>query len=97
MRDLFGQEIPDAPAPSRRLRQLRDFAHPAKPGTGPAGQTCRTCANRCRVEGGTKIYQKCGLLKAAWTKGPATDLHCRDAACSFFRIDTPERAPSPPP
>ncbi len=45
MNDLFGQPIVEASLPGRRTktkpRQAKGYAAP--PGTGPAGEACKTC------------------------------------------------------
>lgn len=76
MKDLFGVEVPDVDPPPRT-----DWAHPAKPGTGPEGKTCKTC-DHLRVNAMSKNYYKCGLIKA--TGGPGTDIHLKDAACAYY-------------
>lgn len=91
MKDLFGNEVafePDRPALTEleRKRLYRKNAsvprgHAAKPGTGPAGETCKTCTHYAiREWAGT--YRKCNLMKASWTQGPKTDIRARDPACS---------------
>ena len=54
--------------------------HAWKPGTGPAGETCGSCANLAHRRM-SKIYLKCALMSATWTGGGATDVKARDAAC----------------
>lgn len=76
MKGLFGDELPDVDP-----RASNDFAHPARPGTGPAGKACRDCAHLRKREA-SRAYYKCGLVKP--THGPGTDIRLRDAACMFF-------------
>lgn len=87
MTDLFGQ--PDPPARSPRHRPAR--GHAAPPGTGPEGETCGTCTHLVRTGRSRRCYPKCGLIRAAWTHGPKTDIRIRDKACRKW-----ERAESPP-
>jgi hypothetical protein len=56
-------------------------SHAAAPGTGPEGETCKTCRNLERVRF-AKSYLKCGLMRSHWTGGPGTDVKAGDAACS---------------
>lgn len=82
--DLFGQPILGAPpAPEgdgkRKKTVLRGYAD--TPGTGPAGETCRSCRHYARVEH-AKVYLKCALMRARWTGGPGTDILARSPACS---------------
>lgn len=56
-------------------------AYPKAPGTGPAGETCRSCANATPHDC-SRRYWKCGLVN--WTKGPATDIRLKSPACAFW-------------
>lgn len=55
--------------------------HAAMPGTGPAGENCKTCRHLCRQRM-AKTYLKCGLMRASWTGGPGTDIRAKDPACA---------------
>lgn len=84
--DLFGQPVTSAPPPAladgkRRKTQPKGYAAP--PGTGPKGETCRSCAHYCRVEP-AKRYLKCGKVRARWTGGPGTDILARSPACAYW-------------
>ena len=66
----------------------------APPGTGPAGESCGTCAHhviRCL----SKKYHKCALAHALWTGGRASDILVRAAACKGWegKTDLPKEAP----
>ena len=75
---LFGWDEPMKPT-KRKTGQPKGNAAPI--GSGPKGETCRTCAHsRCvRL---AKVYHKCALVKA--TGGPGTDIRLKWAACSRF-------------
>ena len=75
--DLFGN-----PVESARKPKPRRYAHADRPGTGPKGETCVTCANLVCKET-SKRYYKCGITQ--YTNGPATDVRLKDAACSFWK------------
>lgn len=82
MKDLFGEEITSpAPLPPgvRHKTQAKGYAD--NPGTGPAGETCKTCKHRARIEH-AKVYQKCLLAKYRWTGGPGSDIKVASPACS---------------
>lgn len=81
MISIFGDDIPDEPA---RVRQ--DRAHPAPPGSGPDGRTCKTCKHRRlqKTRAGSKFF-KCFLMRRLWTFGAATDIRCRDKACRHYQ------------
>jgi hypothetical protein len=85
MKDLFGNELTEAQALAivkRKTPQPRGYAAP--PGTGPKGETCRTCAHYTLREF-AKVYRKCGLMEAKWTGGPATDILARAPACRLWK------------
>lgn len=83
------QELIDAPLrnPNRSAfalptkRTKKDAAHAAPPGTGPEGETCKSCLHiyRNRL---SKVYLKCDLMRAHWTGGGGTDIRAKDPACS---------------
>lgn len=90
--DLFGHDAPArTDAERKRMRRRAASAprgHAALPGTGPDGETCGTCRHMVRRKF-SKAFLKCGLNEAAWTRGPASDIRARDAACRKWE-------PSPP-
>jgi hypothetical protein len=65
----------------RSPRSARKGLHAAEPGTGPADETCGSCAHLYRKEM-ARTYLKCWLCKPAWTGGGGTDVRARDKACS---------------
>ena len=70
--DLFG-------APSRAPRKTtQPRGYYQRPGSGPAGETCGTCAHVCRNDG----FAKCRRARAAWTYSRRTDILLRSPACS---------------
>lgn len=83
--DLFGQEI-ESPLPSipGARKPTRPNGYAAPPGTGPAGETCKTCQHYCRTGGHAKHYLKCGRTRHAWTHGPGTDIKAGAPACKFW-------------
>lgn len=88
LRDIFGNEVSEAEARrmlKRKTPQPKGYAAP--PGTGPAGETCKSCRHIYRVEtGGRKAFRKCALIKA--TAGPGTDILAKAPACR--RWEAPE-------
>lgn len=78
MKDLFGTEIPETKPPKRHHWSS---AYAAKPGTGPARETCKTCLHyTIRRLGGS--YRKCALTRNTWTGSPASDILAKSPACS---------------
>ena len=71
---------------SLKLRKARNGLHAAEPGTGPAGESCGTCAHLAR-KSMAKTYLKCGLCRSMWTGGGGSDVRARDPACSKWERD----------
>ena len=84
-RYLLGKDA----APNRKPTVKRGYA--AQPGTGPEGETCKTCQHKvtCGNYSG-KHYIKCKLREAAWTNGEGTDILARSPACSKWEKKLPE-------
>lgn len=62
------------------------------PGTGPEGETCKTCAHIARTATRSgKVFRKCGLNKGNWTHGPGSDIRAGAPACSKWEAE-PETA-----
>lgn len=85
MNDLFGHPIPEKslPTPSSekgKRKPTKPNGYAAIPGTGPTGETCRTCAHLARVRH-SKKYLKCLLERHRWTNGPGTDIRASSPAC----------------
>lgn len=84
---LFGGSAPAksmAPARSPRPGGYAD-----RPGTGPEGESCGTCAN-CRAKrGASKTFYKCVLMLASWTGSRGTDVLLRSPACSKWSPGKP--------
>jgi hypothetical protein len=82
MRDLFGNEIGLEEA-RRLLRsktpQRRGYAAP--PGSGPAGETCKTCLHYTHGGSGSRSFPKCALRQATWNHSYGTDILARAPAC----------------
>lgn len=78
--DLFDDMGRD-PLNTARIR--RNGATPAEIGTGPEGETCKTCKFATYIEHANRYY-KCVLMKNSWTAGPGTDIRLKWAACSFW-------------
>ncbi|UYW28221.1 hypothetical protein OKC48_06790 [Methylorubrum extorquens] len=71
--DLFG-------APPAKPRGTQAAGYAWTPGTGPAGETCGSCASLAKVRLAS-TYNKCAFVRAAWTGGKATDVLLRSPAC----------------
>lgn len=86
--DLFGAPLPVTPLPPppgqkpKRKTEVAD-GYAARPGTGPAGEKCRTCVHAVYVSH-AKRYWKCGLVRHAWRGSVRTDIRLRSPACRFW-------------
>jgi hypothetical protein len=88
--DLFGEKVIERISearPGRKPTQPKGYA--ASPGTGPAGETCKTCTHK-RSTGSAcaRVYWKCDLMRNAWTGGPGTDIRMGSPACSRWEKDS---------
>lgn len=75
-RDLWNRPIP--PPKKKTGPVANGYAYP--PGTGPKGETCRTCRHLHRKRMGN-VYLKCSLVRHLWTGGVGTDIRARSPAC----------------
>lgn len=67
---------------------MRAAGYAAQPGTGPAGESCGSCAHCCaKVRG--KTYYKCELMMAAWSTCRSTDVLVGSPACERWTAGTP--------
>ncbi len=89
MRDLFG-EAPQQPGhriPGSKLgpKGGKHYVEPrgyyAPPGTGPAGETCKTCAHIVMRGNVTGRYLKCLRARGKWTGGRKSDILAGSPAC----------------
>lgn len=99
---LGGKATPGHKTPRVRRYSAPKVApagHAAKPGTGPAGETCGGC-HWLSVFHFRRTYNKCGARPGdTWKGGRATDIRPLDAACSKFQRAAnrlPPAGPLPP-
>lgn len=90
MKDLFGNdinELRDLPKPPREKpkRSETPKGYADRPGTGPEGETCKTCQNAAAVRHNSKVYHKCLLLQGIWTNSYGTDIRLKSPACSRWQ------------
>jgi hypothetical protein len=94
--DLFGNAPPDgsttlprsplvlSPPIPRGKHYVEPRGYAAMPGTGPEGKRCRDCAHYAHAGGVAGSYPKCGLNRARWTHGRATDILANAPSCKKF-------------
>jgi hypothetical protein len=81
VRDLFHLDRALTPSERKRLhRRYQKNGYATVPGSGPAGETCKTCKHIVRLRY-ARVYRKCGLMRSFWTHGPGTDIEARSPAC----------------
>lgn len=68
---------------SKKRKPTQANGYAAKPGTGPEGETCKTC-NHHIIRSCGKNYHKCELLGKHLTRGTGTDIRVRSPACSYW-------------
>ena len=84
--DLFADVVTAPPPPppgidKRHVTQRKGYA--AQPGTGPAGETCKSCKHIARIRR-SSTYIKCGLARERWTHGGGTDILTKAPACHYW-------------
>jgi len=78
------------PAERRKRKEPKPSGHVARPGSGPAGETCGSCEHLFRNKM-AKTYLKCELASAIWTGGRKSDVRAKDAACAKWSPTSPEQ------
>lgn len=90
MKDLFGNELTVEEAKSiekKGKRRTVPKGNAAPIGSGPKGETCKTCKYAYRTGTGYgKGFWKCKLVRP--TRGPGTDIRLKWAACSRWEKGT---------
>ena len=61
------------------VQRTRNRGYAATPGTGPEGETCRSCEHSYFVQPSIKRFYKCRLTK--FTNGKASDIKVKSPAC----------------
>jgi len=81
--NLFGEVVtePENRATRRKKHQANGYAAP--PGSGPTGETCKTCINAHNLPRGARSYWKCLCVKP--THGTGTDIRLKSPACRYWR------------
>ena len=89
--DLFGNPVVDTPTLRQRKENAgRPQGYAAPPGTGPRGETCRTCEFAVRRQGGRKFYWKCAawlrIYHRQWNNSYGTDILLKSPACKHWQL-----------
>lgn len=78
---LGGEVVTVAEPKQRGKHYVEPRGYAAKPGTGPAGETCGSCKNHV-INQFARDYHKCLLSKVKWTGGRGSDILVRSPACA---------------
>ena len=54
---------------------------PSPVGTGPSGETCKSCFFLRRTQSASHHFLKCEKMKSSWTHGAGTDIRASWPAC----------------
>lgn len=89
--DLFGHPVLDQslprPTQEKKKHKIVPNGYAARPGSGPKGETCKTCEFAVKSQGGRRYYWKCKKLGVMnWTHGPGTDIRLKSPACRFWQL-----------
>ncbi len=66
----------------KRTPEPKQQGHYRLPGSGPEGETCKTCKYSVAPGRSLHRYYKCQLIYKGWTHGYASDIRLKDPACS---------------
>jgi len=84
--DLFGDDLP--PPRKRGVTVANGYAD--EPGSGPDGETCKTCAY-FRRKRSASTYFGCILCYLNWTHGTGSDIRAGSPACRQWEaIENPK-------
>lgn len=81
----IGGEVVTAQQRGKNYVQPRGYYY--HPGTGPAGETCGSCAYLDHVRMANS-YPKCGLNRARWTGGRGSDVLIKSPACKYWKAQS---------
>lgn len=82
---LFDDPTASEPERSKHWKRQGANATPSPIGSGPPGETCKTCVFDRKLDYHDKTYHKCKLMEKYWTHGTATDIKLKWAACKEWQ------------
>lgn len=80
--EALAEKIRAEDGPKRKSNN-RPNGYAGVPGTGPGGETCKTCEFCAAVDYHDKRYYKC-KKRLKWTHGLGTDILLKSPACQFW-------------
>jgi len=84
---LGGDEV-SYPVRGKHYVQQRGYAD--HPGTGPKGETCKTCRHRMQMAGSSQRWNKCEKARWKWTGGRGSDILASAPACRLWEDRRPQ-------
>ena len=81
---VIWEELGHPPEKQRNSRFGKPNGYPAMPGTGPEGETCKTCKFKTYKTMANR-YIKCELMRRHWTGGAGTDIKAGSPACRNWK------------
>lgn len=81
--NTLGGDTVTVPKRGKHYVQPRGYA--ARPGTGPEGETCKTCRHSYHGGTGRRRYPKCALTRACHRSSRRTDILMGAPACEKFQ------------
>lgn len=73
--------------PKRGKHYVQPRGYAARPGTGPAGETCGSCKHSAHGGTGKRRFPKCELTRACHTSSRRTDILMGAPACEKWEAD----------
>lgn len=74
--------------PKRGKHYVQPRGYAARPGTGPEGETCKTCRHSCHGGTGQRRYPKCELTRACHTSSRRSDILMSAPACEKWEASS---------
>ena len=78
--DLFNP----TPHPTHGNHYIEPRGYIGRPGSGPAGKTCRSCEYRLVIRVGNRTVPKCEKYRKMWTHSRRTDILISTPACQYY-------------
>jgi len=77
-------KLKHTPPEGEKRIKYKANGYAARPGSGPSGETCKTCDHAVRCHHGNKHYWKCTLMRQKWTGSYGTDIRLKSPSCMHW-------------
>lgn len=78
-KNMFGEHVIEY-----SFKPGEPHGYPEPPGSGPPGETCRTCEHRMKLRAGNKKFYKCDKNRHRWGNSTASDIVLKTPACRLW-------------